>query len=394
MSAFCSGNPGVAKPGLSNTIFVAPAAIGALLNNVPVVWAVALAAYLAQITYDLTTFCPGEPPAVPTITAADALALLSPAGNPNGYITALAKFQQLVGAYAWFQFCQCTVVATPAPPAAPAPPANLPQINPVPITQSGSGACQDLMWSANILSGTFNATSWLWHGVPANLTSFRVTIKQPITGMPQGSIAAQWTIYQTGNGSTPTLETRVLPLALQQSVSFPVVAGATELRIYYSAGYNQTDPTSIEIEGFCGGAQPGTATPGCCPPDALLNGQLSQILQLVTLMQRQLVPFAYVSSTTHPGLTGQGTIAIQGLLGLRIQLTTYPVPVQNEASTPTFLFSLGWVSLSDANGFIDETRAHAANQVWFSRIASDATLIGYSFPAGVVATITELQREP
>jgi hypothetical protein len=173
----------------------------------------------------------------------------------------------------------------------------------------------------------------------------------------------------------------------------PFSANTAFFGIYiFQGGVGAPMNATAEISWKC---QPSSAPPSpCCPPDPIATGLLTQVLQAVTLLQRQLVPFAYISSTAHAGLTGQGTIAVQGLLGLRIDLTTMPASLTQDASTPPFVFNVGWVSMEDSNGFIDETRAHAQHQNWFSRIASEATLIGYSFAPGVVATITELQREP
>ena len=58
------------------------------------------------------------------------------------------------------------------------------------------------------------------------------------------------------------------------------------------------------IQQWCGGQLPGIGAQPCCPPDASTQGQIQYLINLVTLLQRQLAPFAYLLSTVHTGLTG------------------------------------------------------------------------------------------
>jgi len=44
---------------------------GAMLNNIPTPWAVAFAAYVGLITYDLASFCTTDPPSDPGLTGRD-----------------------------------------------------------------------------------------------------------------------------------------------------------------------------------------------------------------------------------------------------------------------------------------------------------------------------------
>jgi len=47
-------------------------------------------------------------------------------------------------------------------------------------------------------------------------------------------------------------------------------------------------------------------------------------MAMVTLIQRQAAPFGYVPGAIHAGLTGTGVIAIQGLIGCKVDITTLP----------------------------------------------------------------------
>jgi hypothetical protein len=114
---------------------------------------------------------------------------------------------------------------------------------------------------------------------------------------------------------------------------------------------------------------------------------------MVTLLQRQLAPFAHILGESDGGLSGQGTIGVQGLLGVKCELTTIPASYGVEVGSPDFHHDVGWLSVSTPDGFIDERRVTAATTSWFPRLMSDATVIGYSFSPGVVATITQIVRE-
>jgi hypothetical protein len=390
------------------------AGLAALLNNVPTPWAVGFALLIAGVTYDLTSMCGVDPPALPVLTAADMTAVAFPFVDVGAYVTAVAKFYTFIKYWAWFQFCECSTIATPAPAAAPGAPANLPQLYPSVGTPSFGLPC----WEKLAVRQT-GGTTILEKNISAALLPPGATRASSNGGIAGLEIAMPsprpthitYTVTVNGEDVTSNIDITVqfsnaagvqtgqsgatFAVNTTGTIEFDVPANSTfwEVGIDDSSGLH-TLTCSIDFKAFCGGNTGTTVTAPCCPPDPILSGQLQQLLVLVTLLQRQLVPFAYISSTAHAGLTGAGSIVVQGLLGVRIDLTTVPGSVTQDASTPPFLFNVGWVSAMDANGFIEETRAHAAHQVWFPRVAADATLIGYSFTPGVIATITELQREP
>lgn len=395
MTSICvGGGPSEAKPEFAEAVYIGPAMIAALLNNIPTPWAVGLAGAVGAITYSLSTLCPNEPPAVPTLTAADGLALLNP--DPLTYIPALQKLQQLIGAYAWHQFCKCTTGATPAPPTPPSKPTGWPDIDPPSVAPPPSTlplACYDNVTNTAISSGSFHYANWLWRGIPSDLKSFRVTIKQ---GKPSSGTLSpvEWTIRQTGYSAIGEYWSRVLPPAFEQVLTFPVVPPSQELRIEGTASYNQTERTIIEIEGFCGAYGPPIAGVQCCPPDPQIQLTLNQLMSTVTLMQRQLAPFAYVSGASHAGLTGDGEIAIQGLLGAKVSLTTIPASRGVAAGEPDELFDIGFVTFAVTDGYPHSVRIEHNPHVILPARASVFTRLSYSLTPGVVATITELVREP
>jgi hypothetical protein len=341
-------------------------------------------------------------------------AVAFPFVDVGAYVTAVAKFYTFIKYWAWFQFCECSTIATPAPAAAPGAPANLPQLYPSVGTPPFAAPCWDKL-AVRQTGGTLALNK----NISAALLPPGATRASSNAGIAGLEIAmpnprpTHVTVTATGNNDDPG---GCIDIVVQFSNAAGAQTGQTGVTVcngatstadfdipaastYWEVGMDTQLGTlslsaSVEVKAFCGGNTGTTVTAPCCPPDPVLSGQLQQLLVLVTLLQRQLVPFAYISSTAHAGLTGAGSIVVQGLLGVRIDLTTVPGSVTQDASTPPFLFNVGWVSAMDANGFIEETRAHSVHQVWFPRVAADATLIGYSFTAGVVATITELQREP
>src|SRR3569833_2847306 len=155
MTAICGGGTSSAKSGFGEFVYVAPAAIGALLTNIPTVWAVGLAGFIGSLTFRLATFCTTDPPAVPVFTAQDVADLLNPY-NPFTYNTAQSKFQDLVGAYMWYQLCKCDSVATPAAPVPPNEPTGMPSINPPAVAPSypTGQMCNSYSWAERSYVGS------------------------------------------------------------------------------------------------------------------------------------------------------------------------------------------------------------------------------------------------
>lgn len=125
---------------------------------------------------------------------------------------------------------------------------------------------------------------------------------------------------------------------------------------------------------------------------AATNQQLQLLRQDVTLIQRQKVPFAYIGSTVHPGLTGSGHFTVQGLLGVRVELTTIPAGIGETSDDPLILLRAGWIATGTADGWRRSVPV-SHSPLWVD-VEPDDTRIGYTFVAGVVATIEEFVREP
>jgi len=133
MTALCGGGASQARPGFAIVQYVGPAALGAMLNNIPTPWAVAFAAYVGLITYDLASFCTTDPPSDPGLTGRDFTDLVN-VTNPFSF-AAKTKIQQWIGHNLWWNFCQCSAVPTPPAPAPLAPPSGLPS-QPAPVRRN------------------------------------------------------------------------------------------------------------------------------------------------------------------------------------------------------------------------------------------------------------------
>jgi hypothetical protein len=124
-----------------------------------------------------------------------------------------------------------------------------------------------------------------------------------------------------------------------------------------------------------------------------LQLQLANTNSLVTLIQRQKVPFGYVNGLVHAGLTGTGSFAVQGILGLAIESTTIPPTLSASMAPVNSYFRLGEISFGTASGYI-RRQLVTHNPHLIPDIDGDVTIVAYLFEPGVVATVTELRREP
>lgn len=398
MTAICaSGGPSGIKAGVTNTIVYSSAAAG-LLGLVPgLEFLEAVAILGGALSYDLTTICPADPPGYPTFTAAE---ILAAATNTIGadLSSFTSKLNQTLTQILWYQFCQCTGGSTPALPAAPAGPSTVTVIdNTVPTTPcivvgpqgdtvaAGAGPLFRIQ-AGKVASG---AT------ITQNVTSTRVTMVSSVASGTGPTVSVQITHEHT-LPSTGTDDTRTYNLTHAQTVVdvLPWNPASSVIRGYIN-GLTGTGTTQVLItfEQFCDNAQPGGVTQPCCPPDATTVAQLNAILQLTTLIQRQLAPFAYIASTVHSSLSGNGTIAVQGLLGIKIEATTVPSRLGLVAGDPNDLFGAGWVNLGTADGF-GPRQFISTSPMIIRPVQPDVTVIGYSIPADVTVSITELVREP
>lgn len=417
MTALCaSGGTSSPRVGFAVSTSVTVPAIYALFQNMGAGWAAALAAYIGLITYDLSTFCASDPPSMPSFTAADGIALLSYL-DPIAHTVAKQKFLDWIGASLWPSMCQCDAGAQPSIPSPPSQPSGWPSIDPTVLPGIGAGpvtVCATrtggYVWPGGA-GHTFPGSPTSWHnddeifgagGVaqpstpplsallsPKNVTSGtihaainrRLDFRSEFAG---GSVLASYS-FTMGAGVTATPLLVTVPRGAK-GVDWVAMPQAT----------NTDDGTDDKIEYYCDGAA-GPATPACgqCPPDPVLTSLLQQILELVTLTQRQAAPFSAIGGAAHSGLTGQGSISVQGLLGAAIEITALPSgPIGAVDDNPDVLYGAGTVTWSIAGGAQHIDRIDRVLTLSLPSLPGLYTTLYYALSPGVTATITEIRREP
>jgi hypothetical protein len=125
---------------------------------------------------------------------------------------------------------------------------------------------------------------------------------------------------------------------------------------------------------------------------ALAQAQ-ANMSSLVTLIQRQHVPFAYVPGTLHTGLSDGGTLTVSSVLGLSVEITSLPGTLSSDMAPVQSWFKFGEISLGTVDGW-QARRIVTHNPHLFLDLDADLTEVGYLFEPGVVANILELRREP
>ena len=123
--------------------------------------------------------------------------------------------------------------------------------------------------------------------------------------------------------------------------------------------------------------------------------QVKSILDYVTLLQRQIAPFAFIDGPIHGPVSDTGSITVtEPMCGIRVTLDPLPASLGLVPGTPDFHFDVGYVSLGDADGWFAERRLTSTVTTWQPRWAGAVTRIGYTLHSGVTGAITELRREP
>jgi hypothetical protein len=394
--SICASGASTTKAGVPAAVVVDQAYIQSLLPA-GLAWAYPYLPFMHGLQVgDVGAFCALDPPTFTVPTAGQIFSFVT--GGPLSEVQAVNDFLNLVTQmYLWYQLCQCTTGATPAAPAPPAAPANLPAVNPSPYVSLGPGV--PCIQFDSVLTNVSDSNSFLT-GTPT-LTGFAPTtivvkVNSILVTAPQCGWAAELDQI-TDHPSTVTLrsDTWTETGATGQTVHTIPMDPKTE-RLHFSviaSGCTGVSSEQTHFDVYCNGSSPVRASP-CCPQSAIDVGKMDQILQLVTLIQRQSAPFAYLLGTAHAGLSGNGQFAVQGLIGIKVSVTTVPGRAGLVVGDPNTLFGLGWVQVGTADGFGDRMFIDSNPDIMLPLDMGAMTLVGYSIPPDVVVTITELVREP
>jgi hypothetical protein len=373
-----------------------------------------LAPFLAGVTYLPTQICANPAPDDPGLNQNDMLALVEPQ-NPLVFIPAVNKLRVWFLAQYWSILCQCgdglaPAVTTPSMP----PPVSL---SPgLPSAAPGS-PCWDVQRSAVApASGltTLDYTSyWLpttqtvavqmintdccanAQLLPGGLTGVQVTVAcdASTAGQEHGSVELAWFRADGGNIHIDTIIGSGSAAVGPATATIAIPSGATAWQIAIRTGSGTTS-VDVHFTLTCSGTAPTQLTQPCCPPDAALELKLNEILGLVTLLQRQIAPFAYVPGASHTALTGMGELSVQGLLGVKVTPTTSPPGSGVVEGDPDVLWLDSWITWGNPDGWIEREFLRAAPHVSLPQFAGQFTKLGYTLRPGLTVNVTELVREP
>lgn len=366
--------------------------LAAIFATYDLAWLIPVIPFVGLAPLTLSTFCTHDPPSAPTFTAAETTAMLQLQFGPD-FDSGLGKLADLALYTIWYNTCECTS-GTPVPIAPPAPPSG----TPITIYPPGTGvqACQRYQTTQYLTAGGA-AFNYEMPPLPSGRTSVQINCSSP----PQ-SAAQTITFEGRWVTSTNVLINEVSQSVLQAtngatlSKSAPITGSPhhIEARITAAGNVGQVYQCNLEVLVYCNGDQPSPGSTPCCPPDTTVMAYLDNLTKLVTLIQRQSVPFAYVPSTVHSALSGAGDFAIQGLLGVRIEVTTLPTRAGLAGSSPTEYFDLGWVTFGTEDGYPHSVRIERDSQLVLPARCSVFTTFAYDVPADVAIRVTELLREP
>jgi hypothetical protein len=122
--------------------------------------------------------------------------------------------------------------------------------------------------------------------------------------------------------------------------------------------------------------------------------KVDAISNLVTLLQRWSKPFAYVQGAEHAGLTGEGSIVIDRVLGMRVYVVQPPPDKPVLPGNPPYLWDVGWMAIANSDGMIEEKRITRSGFDWFPHDMPLASTFQWALNTGVVLTVVEMRAEP
>jgi len=415
----CSSGTSGPRPGVSASIVVDAAYVQSLLPSA-LAWLYPYLPYMHGLQIgDVGAFCSVDPPAFTVPTGPEIYSFLT--GGPIVEVQAVSDFMQnITRAYLWYNLCQCNAVATPPAPSAPSPPSDLPGVNPpntvgipippcatfdrtVRIDEPGQHPTKAINVDTYFGYSGGPALSTLITPLPAGVTTIdaRVVFNPPTATQTDpfafNSARLRWFtgttnsfndtfVFESGtDGATPSSFTLT---------QIGKASGADGYILEATIASGQNALVSAHIDWTCqSGNSIGSPQPCCTATDPLTVATLNLIVQRLDLIQRQIVPFAYVSGPTHSALSGTGTISVQGILGLLLNVS---VPSRAGAvdGTPETRWDVGWINFGTTDGYAERQFIQSDSQVMFPPNAGAWTIVGYTLLPGVTATITELIREP
>jgi hypothetical protein len=414
----CNGGAIVTKPGVARTVLLSTAAIEAALAFLDPIVAVILAPIIALFTYDTATICSAPPPSDPGLTATDVANAVAQF-NPAISIPAQQKVRDWFLSWYWYKLCDCATIATPAAPI-PSNPGTTASKNPGIATAPTTQPCWDqktifekfdtaapfadrsqpsLPFTSQVnVTPTGVGTPSTALLIPSGVTAFTVTWSR-VAGANDRPFVVLSTFdntgtgnqsFQFGSGGTPGNQAGA-------TSTFSLHAGSVSWQIW--AGTDVAHVGSalpFEISFLCSGQVGQSIASPCCPPDPLVDQQLRQIMSMVTSIYQALSPplTSYAESTVHSGLSGNGSVALQGTcIGVKVIITSDTSGKGQASGNPNYLFDRGFIVPIAVEGPIRAPARLTFNPQLF-QIPTTTDAIGYTLTPGVTISIVELLRGP
>jgi hypothetical protein len=117
-------------------------------------------------------------------------------------------------------------------------------------------------------------------------------------------------------------------------------------------------------------------------------------LEVATLVQRYRQPMAVIRGAVHSGLTQSGAFNISQLIGLEVTVSNRDPNMPTLPGQPNYLWDVGWMSVSELGGMIQEKRLTRQHQIWIPDQCAMADTFGYYLIDGQTIDVTELEAEP
>jgi hypothetical protein len=390
----CASGASTTRPGVPAGVIIDQQYMQSLLPA-SIAWLYPYLPYSKTLVIgDVASFCSADPPTFSVPTAAEILNFLT-GGSLNDYLTVAGFIDKLIKAYLWSKICMCTSGTTPSP-TAPTPPAGLPAINP---SDAVTGPLPTPCYTISVPEMTITTTSYAQYFGPVQGPSGVTGVVLRGQASSGSGTPAQnlLDLRQSATSAGTYADLAIIGEVVgQETTSAMAAAGSANFyKIFGKQTGGGTLVSTADIDFYCNGQDP-TIPVGCtnCPPDPQMVGLIQQILQLTTLIQRQAVPFGYVSGAVHTGLSGAGALSISGLLGVKVAITTLPTSYGVLGTSPPEHFDLGFITFGTADGFPSAHRLTRNPHVLMPPRCSVYTDLDYDLSPGVVVTITELVREP
>lgn len=395
----CTSGISQARPGVATSVIVDSAYVKSILPST-LAWLYDYLPFMHGLEIgDVGAFCSVDPPTWSIPSTQDFFNFAT--GGPYASYQLVNQFlQDVTRAYIWYSLCQCSV-GSPTALTAPTEPADMPAVNPYPIVGPSTAlACRE---AENTFAYTSAMSNVDVYAITVNLADLHVTrIEVTTTEVQHGfTLSRRFDMrysYVPGIALPPAIFTGWNAFSPGTGLSGTVVlTPPTDPPVFTMEGTAAIAPgfpidMIISVRFFCGGQVPGVAPTPCCPPDQISTGLLYQILNLVTLQQRQSNPFAYIAGSSHAGLTGSGTIAVQGILGALLNVSGLSHYGRDDGEPETY-YRIGDLRFGTNDGYSMRIPIDTDSQVIFPESSGVYTVIAYNLEPGVTMTLTELLRE-